>query len=139
VDAEGSLLMDVLKYAPFLVKPNHHELGGIFGKRLSGAGEIGEYALKLKELGAQNVLVSMEDKVALLACAGGCFHFPSPAGKLVNSTGAGDSMVAGFLAGLLETDDMEYALKMGLAAGSASAFSMGLAAKAEIISLFGNI
>ena len=133
VDATKDLLVNVLKYQPFLIKPNNHELGEIFGKVLKTDEEIIECAGKLQERGARNVLVSMAGDGALLLDEDGVSHrIGCPKGKVVNSVGAGDSMVAGFLAGLLETGDYGYALKLGTAAGSATAFSIGLAERKQI-------
>jgi len=130
VDATKELLLNVLKYRPFLIKPNNHELGEIFGKELKADAEIIACAKKLQEMGAQNVLVSMAEDGALLLDENGDTHrIGCPEGKLVNSVGAGDSMVAGFLAGFLQTGDYGYALKLGTAAGSATAFSLGLGEK----------
>ena len=135
VDATGDLLMNVLKYKPFLIKPNNFELEEIFGVELKTAEDVSEYALKLKEMGAVNVLVSMAGDGAILADENG----KNPAcgvcsGTVKNSVGAGDSMVAGFIAGC-EKKGYEYALKLGTAAGGATAFSDGLAKKDLIYSL----
>jgi 1-phosphofructokinase len=130
VDAEKDLLVNVLKYHPFLIKPNNHELGAIFGKVLKTDEEIAECAKKLQEMGARNVLISMAgDGAMLLDEKGGVHRIGCPKGKVQNSVGAGDSMVAGFLAGYMQTGDYEYALKLGTATGSATAFSIGLASK----------
>ncbi len=137
VDATKDLLLNVLKYKPFLIKPNNKELGEMFGKRLESDEEIILYANKLRELGARNVLVSMAGAGAILVTErGGCHKMGVPNGKVINSVGAGDSMVAGFLAGYLESGDFETALKTGTAAGSATAFSPGLASKEEIINVY---
>lgn len=136
VDATGDLLKNVLVYKPFLIKPNHHELGEIFGKTLKNTDEIAHYAKKMQKMGARNVLVSMAANGALLVDETGRVHIIGTAkGKAVNSVGAGDSMVAGFLAGYLEKNDYSYALALGSAAGSATAFSEGLANK-ELIFRF---
>ncbi len=128
LDAEGDLLTAALSTKPFLVKPNHHELGAIFGKTLTTKLEIAECAKKLCEMGAKNVFVSLAEDGGILVCENGdVIYSPAPQGSLVNSTGAGDSAVAGFLAGYLETDSLANALMWGLAAGSASAFSENLA------------
>lgn len=133
VDAAKDLLVNVLKYHPFLIKPNHHELGEIFGRTLATDEEIIDCARKLQTMGGQNILVSMAEKGALLLDETGKTHrMGCPKGNVVNSVGAGDSMVAGFLAGFLETGDYSYALKLGTAAGSATAFSLGLAEKEQI-------
>ena len=134
VDATGNLLVNVLKYKPFLIKPNNYELGEIFGADLKSDDEIIKCASKLRDSGAQNVLVSMAENGAILVDETGTVHkIVPPSGKAVNSVGAGDSMVAGFIAGYLETGDYAYALKLGTAAGSATAFSAGLATKYEIM------
>lgn len=135
VDATKELLLNVLEYKPFLVKPNNHELGEMFGVTLETTEEIAEYADKLKEMGAQNVLVSMAGDGALLLDENGKIHTCGVCrGTVRNSVGAGDSMVAGFIAGC-EQGDYEYALKLGTAAGGATAFSDGLAEKDEIYRL----
>lgn len=132
VDATGELLVNVLKYKPFLIKPNNDELGEIFGKTIETDEEITEYAIKLREMGAENVLVSMGGAGAILVTADGCFKRGVAKGKVVNTVGAGDSMVAGFLYGYLKSGDYEYALKTGTAAGGATAFTVGIATKEEI-------
>lgn len=133
VDATGSLLRQALPYAPFLIKPNNHELGELFGVSLRSREEVLPYARKLQAMGARNVLVSMAGEGAvLLDETGGVHQSAAPQGKVVNAVGAGDSMVAGFLAGYLQTGDYRYAFYQGLAAGSASAFSEQLATKQEI-------
>lgn len=124
--------MNVLKYRPFLIKPNNHELGEMFGVTLKTNDEIAEYAGRLKSMGARNVLVSMAGDGALLLDEDGRIHICGVCkGTVRNSVGAGDSMVAGFIAGS-EKGDYEYALKLGTAAGGATAFSDGLAEKALI-------
>lgn len=133
VDATKELLVRVLKYRPFLIKPNNHELGELFGRVLQTEEEIVECAKKLKEMGAVNVLVSMAKDGAILVDADGTVRKQAPPkGEAVNSVGAGDSMVAGFLAGYLETEDYGYALRLGTAAGSATAFTSWLADREEI-------
>lgn len=132
VDATNDLLLNVLKYHPFLIKPNHHELGEIFHASVSNKKEAVYYGEKLREMGAVNVLISMAGEGAVLLDEnGGIYESPAPEGQVVNSVGAGDSMVAGFIAGYLETGNYEKAFQMGLAAGSASAFSEGLATRKE--------
>jgi 1-phosphofructokinase len=139
VDATKDLLMNVLKYKPFLIKPNNYELGEIFGVTLTTKDEIAHYAAKLKEMGAQNVLVSMAGDGALLLDENGQTHICGVcSGKVKNSVGAGDSMVAGFIAGSAE-GDYGYALKLGTATGGATAFSDGLATKDEIYRLLGQL
>lgn len=138
VDATGDLLMNVLKYKPFLIKPNNFELEEIFGVELKTAEDVSEYALKLKEMGAVNVLVSMAGDGAILADENGKIHACGVcSGTVKNSVGAGDSMVAGFIAGC-EKKSYEYALKLGTAAGGATAFSDGLAKK-DLIQFTGTI
>lgn len=134
VDATGDLLLNVLKYEPFLIKPNHEELGELFGRGpLLTDAEILDAALRLKMRGARNILVSRGAEGALLLDDNGTLHrLRSPEGRLVNSVGAGDSMVAGFLAGFLQTQDYEAALRLGVAAGSASAFKDWLATREDI-------
>ena len=135
VDAAKDLLLNVLKYRPFLIKPNNFELGEIFGVNLKSRDEIVEYAGRLKEMGAVNVLVSMAGEGAVLIDEFGNIHSCGVcSGTVKNSVGAGDSMVAGFIAGL-ENGDYEYALKLGTAAGGATAFSDGLAEKEDIYRL----
>ncbi len=125
--------MNVLKYKPFLIKPNNFELEEIFGVELKTAEDVSEYALKLKEMGAVNVLVSMAGDGAILADENGKIHACGVcSGTVKNSVGAGDSMVAGFIAGC-EKKGYEYALKLGTAAGGATAFSDGLAKKKDLI------
>lgn len=133
VDAERDLLIRVLPYRPFLVKPNNHELGDIFGVTLKTRDEVVPYARRMQEMGAQNVLVSMAGEGGVLVAADGqVYQSPAAKGTVVNSVGAGDSCVAGFLAGLMETGSYQTAFRMGLAAGSASAFSDHLATRPEV-------
>lgn len=140
VDATRDLLVKSLKYEPFLIKPNNHELGEIFGLELTTDNEIIYYARELKKQGAKNVLVSMAGDGAILVDENDVAHkIGTPKGKVKNSVGAGDSMVAGFCAGYLEKGDYKYALRMGTAAGSASAFSESLATKQEVIDLLNKI
>ena len=141
VDATKKLLMNVLKYNPFLIKPNNHELGEMFGVALKTDEEIITHAKKLQEQGAQNVLISMAgDGAILLTAEGKSYKSPAPKGKLVNSVGAGDSMVAGFITGYTESNgDFEQAFYMGVATGSASAFSENLATRTEVEALLKTI
>lgn len=141
VDAEKKLLLNVLKYHPFLIKPNNHELGDMFGVKLTTDEEIITYAKKLQEKGAQNVLISMAgDGAILLTADGKHYKSPAPKGKLINSVGAGDSMVAGFITGYIESQgDFETAFHMGVATGSASAFSENLATRPEVEALLKTI
>ncbi len=132
VDATGELLLRVMKFKPFLVKPNNYELGELFNVTLQTNEEIAEYARKLQEMGARNVLISMAGDGALLIDENGEEHICGVCkGTVRNSVGAGDSMVAGFLAGSKD-GDYEYALKLGTATGGATAFSDGLAKREDI-------
>ena len=140
VDATKDLLVNVLKYHPFLIKPNNHELGEIFGVELKTREDVVPYGKKLQEKGARNVLISMAGEGAVLVAEDGqVFEEPAPKGQLVNGVGAGDSMVAGFMAGWMEKKDYEHAFHMGIAAGSASAFSENLATKEEINTVYQQI
>lgn len=133
VDATKDLLINVLEHKPFLVKPNNHELGEIFGVTLKTRAEVVPYAKKLQEKGAKNVLISMAGEGAVLITeTGDVLMSEAPKGTVKNSVGAGDSMVAGFIAGWYEKHNYTHAFKMGLSAGSASAFSEILATKSEI-------
>lgn len=133
VDATGNLLKKSLEYKPFLVKPNNHELGAIFGVELKTREEVVPYAEEFRKMGAENVLVSMAGEGAVLASQDGkIYKLPAPRGKLVNSVGAGDSMVAGFITGFLKTGNYETALKMGLCTGTASACSEELATQERV-------
>lgn len=137
VDATKDLLLNVLEYQPFLIKPNNHELGEIFDVKLKTRESVIPYAKKLQEKGARNVLVSMAGAGAVLAAENGeVYMLPAPKGTLVNAVGAGDSMVAGFLAGWLEHQSYSHAFRMGVAAGSASAFSQLLATREEIEEIY---
>ena len=137
VDATKDLLKNVLSYHPFLIKPNHHELGELFGVKITSREEVVPYAQKLQEQGARNVLVSMGGLGAVLVDEQGKVHLSeAPEGKVINSVGAGDSMVAGFIAGWLEQKNYEHAFRMGLATGSASAFSENLATREEVASVY---
>ena len=141
VDATKNLLRRVLKYRPFLIKPNNHELGEMFGVELKTDDEIVYHAKRLQEEGATNVLISMAGDGAILLTAEGVFYrSAAPKGTLVNSVGAGDSMVAGFLAGFMESDgSYERAFYMGVATGSASAVSPNLATREEALALLKTI
>ena len=136
VDAEKDLLLNVLKYRPFLIKPNNHELGQMFGVTVATDEDIAAYAGKLREMGAVNVLVSMAKDGAILVAEDGSIYRQGVArGTVRNSVGAGDSMVAGFIAGYLATGDYRYALKLGTACGGATAFSDGIGTKQDIMEL----
>ena len=137
VDATRDLLVKVLPYHPFLIKPNNHELGEIFGVELKTRQDVIPYGKKLQEKGARNVLISMAGEGAVLVAEDGqVFDKPAPKGHLVNAVGAGDSMVAGFMAGWMDKQDYEHAFCMGIASGSASAFSEYLATKSEIEAIY---
>lgn len=137
VDATGDLLKNVLKYKPFLIKPNHHELGDLFGVEAKSEQDIVFYAKKLQEMGARNVLVSRaKDGATLIDEQKNVTTFENVEGELVNSVGCGDSMVGGFLAGWIEKGDYSYALKLGAACGNATAFSQELATANEIKAVF---
>lgn len=138
VDATKDLLVNVLKYHPFLVKPNNHELGEIYGVTLNTRDEVIPYARRLQEEGARNVLISMAGEGAvLLTEEGAVYQSEAPKGKVQNSVGAGDSMVAGFIAGYMASKDYEQAFYMGVCTGSASAFSEGMATKEAVRNLLG--
>ncbi|MBU3194310.1 1-phosphofructokinase [Clostridium algidicarnis] len=140
VDATGELLLNVLKYKPFLIKPNHHELSDLFNIEIRDDEEIIYYAKKLQEMGAENVLISRASKGAIFIKSNGeVMKSVAPKGDVKNSVGAGDSMVAGFIAGYLKNKDLEEAFKMGVATGSASAFSEDLAKKDLIEKLLNEI
>ena len=140
VDATKDLLINVLKYKPFLIKPNNHELGELFDVKLTTREEVIPYGKKLQKQGARNVLISMAGEGAVLVAEdGSVYEAPAPKGTLVNAVGAGDSMVAGFTAGWIEKKDYRHAFYMGVSAGSASAFSEYLATKEEIMDLYDKV
>ena len=133
VDAEGKLLTNTLKYKPFLIKPNREELEDIFNKEMQTDDEIIKAAARLQKKGARNVLISLDEDGALLLDETGKIHRQGTRkGTVINPVGAGDSMIAGFLAGYLKKNDYAYALKLGTAAGTATAFSRSLASKTAI-------
>ena len=140
VDSTQDLLINVLKYNPFLIKPNKEELEETVKCNIHTKEDIINSAKTLQEMGAQNVLVSLGNDGAILITREGETYFSeAPKGQVINTVGAGDSMVAGFLAGYYKTKDYEYALKMGVSAGSASAFSVNLATKEEVDSIFNQL
>ena len=140
VDATKNLLVKSLEYNPFLIKPNNEELGEIFGVEIHTKEEAIEYGKKLKEMGAETVLVSMGKIGAVLIDEKNNEYFiESPKGKRINTVGSGDSMVAGFIAGYLKYNNYYEALKMGVSAGTASALSKFLATKEEVYNLYNNI
>lgn len=137
IDAEGELLTNALKYKPFLVKPNTAELEGIFGVKINTREEIAWYAKKLKDLGAQNVIASMgADGAILITEDGRALYSPAPSGLIINTVGSGDSLVAGFIAGYFDSNgDINHAFKIGVAAGSATAFKPWLATMQDVAQL----
>lgn len=132
VDTTGDSLVATLKNKPFLIKPNNHELGEIFNKELTNQDEIIEYAKKLIVMGAQNVIISMAEKGALLICERGVYHATPAKGTVKNSVGAGDSVIAGFLAKYSESKDLIEAFRWGATCGSATAFSKDLCTKEDV-------
>ena len=141
VDAEKDLLVNVLKYHPMLIKPNNHELGDIYGVTLKTRDDVVPYAKKMQEAGARNVLISMAGEGAVFVSEkGDVLKSEAPKGTVVNSVGAGDSMVAGFTAGMLETGgDYAKAFRLGICTGSASAFKTGLATRPEVEELLAKL
>ncbi|BEH90764.1 MAG: 1-phosphofructokinase [Turicibacter sp.] len=136
VDATKNLLLNVLTYRPFLIKPNHHEIAEMFGVTISTTEDLLQYGNRLKDMGARNVLISMGgDGAILLAENGEVYRSNVPKGVVKNSVGAGDSMVAGFIAGYEKTQCYEQALRLGAASGSATAFSSDVATAEEILAL----
>ncbi|MBM7694542.1 1-phosphofructokinase [Peribacillus deserti] len=135
VDTSGPSLMDVVKHRPFLIKPNHHELGDLFSVEIETVKDAAFYAKKLIEAGARNVIVSMAGEGAVLQTEGKTYTAGVPRGNVVNSVGAGDSVVAGFIGKYTKTNDIIQAFKYGIAAGSATAFSTDLCQKQEIEAL----
>lgn len=137
VDASGDVLKQSLACHPFLIKPNHHELGELFGVKLHKPAEVIKYAQKLQEWGASNILVSMAEKGAVLLCADGeIYQQRAFRGDVMNSAGAGDSMLAGFLTAYVRTGNLAQSLNLGIASGSASAFSETLATKEQIFDYY---
>lgn len=140
VDATKNLLLNVLKYHPFLIKPNHHEIAEMFSVTIQSTEELLVYGNKLREMGAQNVLISMGGEGAILITqTGEVFQSNVPKGTVKNSVGAGDSMVAGFIAGYLNTNSYQEALRLGAASGSATAFSSDVATREYIDELVDQI
>ena len=140
VDATKELLINILKYKPFLIKPNREELEETFKVKINTEEDIITYAKKMQLMGAQNVLVSLGgDGAILITSDNQVLQSDAPKGKVLNTVGAGDSMVAGFLAGYIESKNYEYSLKMGIATGSASSFSMDLATKKDVEKLLEQI
>jgi 1-phosphofructokinase len=139
VDTTGEALTSTLKYRPFLVKPNNHELAEIFNVQINTREEIIYYAQKLREMGAENVIISMAGKGALLICNEGVYHASAPKGTVKNSVGAGDSLIAGFLARYSQTSDIVESFKWGATSGSATAFSMDLCKKEDVENLLSQV
>lgn len=138
VDTTGNTLLKTLEFHPFLIKPNQYELGEIFGAQISNKEKAKQYAEKLQQKGAKNVLVSMGSEGAVLLDENGNFYNGEKIKieKTINTVGAGDSMVAGFIAGYDKFKNYEKAFKMGMSAGAATAGSVALAKKEEIYKLF---
>lgn len=132
VDTTGEALTATLKYKPFLIKPNNHELSEIFGVEIVTQEDIIVYAKKLLEMGAENVIISMAGEGALLICREGVYHAEAPKGEVKNSVGAGDSLIGGFLANYSKSLDLTEAFRWGVASGSATAFSLDLCTKDEV-------
>lgn len=140
VDATCDLLLNVLKYKPFLIKPNKDELEEIFKVKIESEEELISYGRRLQEKGARNVLISMAGDGAILINENNeILKSKAPKGEVKNSVGAGDSMVAGFIAGYIKNNDYKEALKLGIATGSASAFSEDLATKEKIEEIFSKL
>ena len=140
VDAEKDLLLNTLKYKPFLIKPNHHELGQIFGVEINDFDTALTYAKKLVDMGAKNVMVTLGEKGAVLACKNGeTYTQAAPKGNVISAVGSGDSAIAAYLAMLYCDQPYEHRLKCAVAAGSATAFSDGLATKNDIVKLRGEM
>ncbi|WP_070119426.1 1-phosphofructokinase [Bacillus marinisedimentorum] len=135
IDAKGGALKNALAEQPFLVKPNHHELGGLFDAQVETMEDALIYGRKLLDLGPQNVIVSMGGKGALFLNSSEAYAAAAPEGKVKNTVGAGDSVVAGFTASYLETADKKEAFRYGIATGSATAFSLGFAEKTNVEAL----
>ncbi|WP_044640050.1 1-phosphofructokinase [Risungbinella massiliensis] len=136
VDTSGEALKRVIDHRPFLIKPNHHELGELFQTTFHSIEEIIPYGKRLQEKGVAHLIVSMADKGALLFTQNGIYQSNVPQGKVVNSVGAGDSVVAGFIGRLQQTNDVIEAFRFGIATGSATAFSPDLASKEKIAELY---
>ncbi|WP_283153856.1 MULTISPECIES: 1-phosphofructokinase [Bacillales] len=132
VDTKGKALEEAVKAKPFLVKPNHHELGDLFGVEITSVKDAVEYGKKVQQMGAMNVIVSMAGDGAVLITSNEILFGNVPVGKVQNSVGAGDSVVAGFLSKYIETENLKEAFQSGIAAGSASAFSTGFCTAEEV-------
>lgn len=139
VDTTGEALTSTLKHKPFLIKPNNYELSEIFGAKISTKKDIMFYGNKLLDMGAENVIISMAGEGALLLCKDGIYHANAPRGKVINSVGAGDSLIGGFLSKYSQSKDLMEAFRWGVASGSATAFSMDLCTKDEVEKLLSEI
>lgn len=139
VDAEGELLKKVLPFKPFLIKPNHHEISDFFDTKISTCEDVIPYAKQLIEMGAQNVIVSLAGEGAVLVNNESVYISSVPKGEVQSSVGAGDSMVAGFLAKYQETKNLKEAFRYSVASGSATAFSIGLCTKEKVESLLSQV
>ncbi len=140
IDAEKDLLVNTLKYQPLLIKPNHHELGDIFGVEISDFDTALIYAKKLQDMGAKNVMVSLGEEGAVLIDKNGeTYMQKAPKGEVISAVGAGDSAVAAFLAEYLNGANYKNCLKLAVATGSATAFSDGLATKNDVVKLMGEM
>jgi len=140
VDATGELLLNTLKYNPFLIKPNKEELGELFGETVKTGDDVFRFAKALQDKGARNVLVSMGSEGGILLTEyGQSIQASAIHGRAVNTVGAGDSMLAGFLAGWIKYEDYQKALNLGTASGAATAFCEGIAAKDEILRLYNTL
>ncbi|SOC22347.1 fructose-1-phosphate kinase [Ureibacillus xyleni] len=135
VDAEGELLKKTLYFKPFLIKPNHHELGQLFNTKITSIDEAVPHAKELITMGAQNVIVSLAGGGAVFVNNSAVYTASAPKGEVKSSVGAGDSMVAGFLAAYEQTKSIEEAFRFSIASGSATAFSLGLCTKEKVESL----
>lgn len=134
VDADGNLLTNTLQFRPFLIKPNKSELESLFNAKIRNDKDVEKYARKLQEQGARNVLVSMGEEGSMLVPEEGkVIRVGVPEGKVINTVGAGDSMVAGFLAGYMKNGDMQKAMNLATACGAATAYSEGLGEKSTIM------
>lgn len=139
IDTNANELLEALKYKPFLIKPNKDELEELFQIEVSSLKEILPYGKKLIELGAKHAIISLGGEGAYLFVGEDVYFGPAPDGKLVNSVGAGDSMLAGFSAAFLEAENVEEAFKMALASGSATAFNEDLAIREDILDLLESV
>ena len=139
VDTTGEALTCTLKHNPFLIKPNNHELADIFNIEINNKDDVIKYGRKLIDLGAENVIVSMAAKGAMLICSEGVYHAEAPRGQVKNSVGAGDSLIGGFLAKYSQSHNIVEAFKWGIASGSATAFSVDLCKKQDVEKLLDEV